>query len=77
MNHGNNKKIFTLALAGLATGAAVWFLMSTDKGRRTRDYLVDSLLDNWQGKIKDFTGQTGEMVNGLKNRARNSVPMPS
>jgi hypothetical protein len=73
----DNKKFLTLALAGLATGAAVWFLLSTDKGKKTRDYLFDSLLDDWQGKLKGFSGQTGEMVNGLKNRARSSVSMPS
>jgi len=77
MKNGNNKQILTLALAGLAAGAAVWFLFATEKGKKTRNYLMDSLMDNWHDKIKDFSGQTGEMVKGLKNRARSSVKMPA
>jgi hypothetical protein len=74
--NNDNKKILTLALAGLATGVAVWFLLATDQGKKTRIYLMDSVKDNWRNKVNDFTGQTGEMVKGLKNRARNSVKTP-
>jgi hypothetical protein len=73
----NNKKIMALAIAGLATGAAIWFLLGTDKGKQTRDYLVDSLMNNWQDKLRDFSGKTGKMVDELKNKASNSVSMPA
>jgi gas vesicle protein len=76
MENNNNKKVLALALAGLATGAAIWFLMSTDKGKQTRDYLVDSLMDNWQDKLRNFSGKTGKMVDELK-KASNSVSMPA
>jgi len=77
MNNGNNKTILTLALAGLATGAVVWFLLATDKGKKTRNYLMETLMDNFHGKVNEFSGQTAEMVKGLKNRARSSVKMPA
>ena len=77
MKNSNNKKILTLALAGLAAGAAIWFLFATDKGKKTRDYLMESAIDTLHGKIKNFSDETGELVKGLKNRARSSVKMPA
>jgi hypothetical protein len=77
MNSSNNKKIMTLALAGLATGAAVWYLLKTEHGKQTCNQLVDSFKDNWKDKLDMFSGSTRHMVNDLKSRAESAMNVPS
>lgn len=75
----DKSKIATVVLAGLAAGAAAWYLLATEDGKATTDKLVGSLKDlgnNW-GDIKDkatdtidkLTGKATEMAGNLKSQA--------
>ena len=39
----NTSKVITVVLAGLAVGAAAWYLLKTDKGRQTSELWGNSL----------------------------------
>lgn len=64
MNIRNNPKTASLLLAGLATGAAAWYLFGTENGRRTCNQLADS--------IKDMSGsvmnKANETISNLKSK---------
>jgi hypothetical protein len=77
MNNDNSKKILTLALAGLAAGTAVWFLLKSEKGRDLSNQLMDSVKNTMADKIDRFSGHAGAIVNELKSKAQDSVSMPA
>jgi gas vesicle protein len=75
----DKSKVATVVLAGLAAGAAAWYLLATEDGKATTDKLVNSLKDlgsNW-GDIKDkatdtieqLTGQANKVAENLKSKA--------
>jgi len=64
MNIRANSKTTGLLLAGLATGAAAWYLLGTDNGKRTCDGLLDSL-KSFSDTVKDKAGDT---LADLKNK---------
>lgn len=75
----DKSKVATVVLAGLAAGAAAWYLLATEDGKATTDKLVNSLKDlgnNW-GDIKEkatdtieqLTGQANKVAENLKSKA--------
>ena len=48
----NNSRIVSLALAGLAAGGAIWYLLGTEQGKSMCHNLMDSAKD-LSGNIKD------------------------
>ena len=50
-------KIATLMLTGIAAGAAAWYLMSTENGRRVSDQLVGSIKHKATDTIDQLKGQ--------------------
>ena len=62
----DNSKIAAVLLAGLAAGAAAWYLLGTDKGKETCSSLLGSLKD-LSGSIKDKAADTFEQISGQAN----------
>lgn len=50
-------KITTLMLTGIAAGAAAWYLMSTENGRRVSNQVVGSIKDKATSTIDQIKGQ--------------------
>lgn len=73
MYNDNKKKIATLALAGLAAGAAVWFLLKSQKGKDISNSLIESAKNTLADSIDRFSGHAGAMVNELKTKAKDTV----
>lgn len=78
-NNRNNAKLITLALAGLAVGVAVWYLLGTEKGRETKDHLLGSLNDfggTMRDKVKEgvdkYSGKADDLADDLKSKANNA-----
>ena len=63
----NNHKLLVLALTGVAIGAAAWLLLKTDKGNEIGNSIAKSLKKKMNDTIEDFSGQTGKLINELKN----------
>ena len=63
----NNSKLPALLLAGVAIGAAAWYLFGTEEGKRTTDSLAEKLKD-----IGDTVkAKANETVDSVKDRANN------
>ncbi len=63
----NNSKLPALLLAGVAIGAAAWYLFGTEEGKRTTDSLAEKLKD-----IGDTVkAKANETVASVKDRANN------
>lgn len=75
MTKDNSKKIVTLALAGLAAGTAVWFLLKSSKGKEISNHLMESVKNTMADSIDRFSGHAGAMVNELKSKAKDSITM--
>ncbi len=71
----DNKKILTLSLAGTAVGVALWVLLKTKSGQGITRDIVGSIGTKINNGIDDFYGHTGEMINYLKTKANNSIPV--
>jgi len=66
MTFKNNTKTGSLLLAGLATGAAVWYLFGTENGRKTFSQVSESLKgfsDNAVLKANDTYANLKSKVN--------------
>jgi gas vesicle protein len=64
----NNSKLPALVLAGVAIGAAAWYLFGTEEGKRTTDSLAERLKD-----ISDSVKvKANETMANVKDRA-NSI----
>ncbi|MDF3078583.1 MAG: YtxH protein [Sphingobacteriaceae bacterium] len=64
----DNSKIATVVLAGLAAGAAAWYLLATEDGKATTDKLVDSL-KNLGGTFNDIKEKASDTLNNLTDQA--------
>lgn len=71
----DNKKILTLSLAGTAVGVALWVLLKTKSGQGITRDIVGSIGTKINNGIDDFSGHFGEMINYLKTKANNSIPV--
>lgn len=76
----NNAKLITLAIAGLAAGVAVWYLLGTEKGRETKDQLLGSLNDlsgTLKDKVKDgfdkYSAKASDLAENVRSKANNTV----
>lgn len=56
-------KITTLMLTGIAAGAAAWYLMNTENGRRVSDQLVGTIKDKAADTIDQLKGHLNSNVN--------------
>ena len=72
-----NTKLFSWVLAGLATGAAVWYLVSTEKGKEICDTFVDSakdfgdsLKDKVKSSVKDASDYASSYADNLTSKAK-------
>ncbi|MBC7913665.1 MAG: YtxH domain-containing protein [Pyrinomonadaceae bacterium] len=63
----NNSKLPTLLLAGLAAGAAAWYFLGTDEGKKTCNSLVDSL----KGFSDSVIEKANETVSNVKDQMNN------
>lgn len=78
----DNSKIAAVVLAGLAAGAAAWYLLATEDGKATTDKLVDSLKnlggtfndikEKASDTIENLTGQANKVADNLMNKADNA-----
>lgn len=50
-------KLTTLMLTGIAAGAAAWYLMNTENGRRVSDQVVGSIKNKASDTIDQLKGQ--------------------
>lgn len=68
MNIKNNSKTTTtLLLAGLATGAAAWYLFGTENGKKTLSQLSDSIKD-----VSDsIVSKANDTLENFKNQKEN------
>jgi gas vesicle protein len=64
----DKSKIATILLAGLAAGAAIYYLMSTEKGKETCDKWVDSL-KNVGESLKDLKTKAADTIDQLSGKA--------
>ncbi|WP_207426314.1 YtxH domain-containing protein [Pedobacter sp. SYSU D00535] len=69
MNIRNNKKTSTWVLAGLATGAAAYYLFGTENGKRTCDQLMSSV----KGMSDTVANKASDTFANLKNKANNMM----
>lgn len=75
-----NSKIATAIFAGLAAGAAVWYFMSTEDGKKKLSNFVDDVQDfsnNLKQKayktaadVQDKAGQVADYVHNKKNEIK-------
>lgn len=65
-------QVATVILAGLAAGAAIYYLMSTEKGRETRDKWADNLKDVGES-LKDLQGKALDAITQLTGRAEETA----
>ena len=63
----NNSKLPTLLLVGIAAGAAAWYLLSTEEGKKT----CDSLVDSFKGFSDSVMERANETVSNVKDRMNN------
>lgn len=66
----NNSRIVSLALAGLAAGGAVWYLLGTEQGKNMCSNLMSSakdlgntVKDKVSNKWSDISDQATDMAN--------------
>ncbi|HXH99360.1 MAG TPA: hypothetical protein VNI52_03770 [Sphingobacteriaceae bacterium] len=52
-------KIATLMFTGIAAGAAAWYLMNTENGRRVSDQMVGTIKDKASDTIDQLKGRLG------------------
>ncbi|TZF82719.1 YtxH domain-containing protein [Pedobacter sp. BS3] len=64
----NKSKIATVMLAGLAAGAAVYYLLATDNGKETCDKLSSSL-KNLGGLISDLKDKAADSIDQISGQA--------
>ena len=64
-----SKSTTTLLLAGLATGAAAWYLFGTQNGKRTFTHISDSL----KGFSDDVVNKANDTIANLKSRKDNMM----
>ena len=72
----NNSRVVSLALAGLAAGGAIWYLLGTEQGRTMCNNLRDSakdLSDNVKDKVSDKWSDLSNKASDLANRASSGV----
>jgi gas vesicle protein len=67
MNDKRNK-VAAAVLAGLALGAAAWYLFGTESGKSTRGKLADSIND-LNGSLKDLRSRATDTIDKLSGRA--------
>jgi hypothetical protein len=56
-------KITTLMLTGIAAGAAAWYLMNTENGRRVSDQVMGTIKDRASSTIDQLKGQLNTQEN--------------
>jgi gas vesicle protein len=62
----NKSKLPTLLLAGIAAGAAAYYLLATDEGKKTCDSFVNSfkeLSDSLMDKANETVASVKEKIN--------------
>ncbi len=71
----DKSKVATVVLAGLAAGAAAWYLLATEDGKATTDKLVDSLknLSGTFNDIKDKAVDTIDQLTGQANKVAENL----
>ncbi len=72
----NNTRIMSLALAGLAAGGAIWYLMGTEQGRSVRNNLTRSAKDlgsDIKEKVIDKWNDLSTQTNGLASNVANKA----
>ena len=72
----NNSKVVSLALAGLAAGGAIWYLLGTEQGRTMCHNLKDSAKDlsnNVKEKVNDKWSDLSSKASDLANNATSKV----
>lgn len=68
MNIRNNSKATTtLLLAGIATGAAAWYLLGTNNGKKTLTHLTDSI----KGFSDTVATKANDTIANLKSQKDN------
>ncbi|WP_026899200.1 YtxH domain-containing protein [Daejeonella oryzae] len=77
-NKRDNSALAPILLIGLAAGAAAWYLLKTEKGRETKDTLLDTfneLSNTFKEKASDSINQVTEqaktVIDNLKARTSN------
>lgn len=69
----NNKKITSWVLAGLATGAATWYLFGTKSGKELLSNLMSSAKDvitvGVKEKFSDFSNKASDIANRVRSRS--------
>lgn len=70
----DNSKIAAVVLAGLAAGAAAWYLLGTEEGKENLDKLANSIKDIG-GSLKDLTDKAdiAGTFNDLKEKASETI----
>lgn len=68
MNMRNKSTMAGMVLAGLATGAAAWYLFGTSKGKEVSDRLMDSM-KNLSSNVSD---KAHDMVNQVINKTEDA-----
>ncbi|HEX8376793.1 MAG TPA: YtxH domain-containing protein [Pedobacter sp.] len=63
----NNTKIPAILLAGIAIGAAAYYLFATDEGKKSLNDLTDSLNDLADSAME----KTRDSISDIKDRVRN------
>lgn len=63
----NNSRLSTFLIAGVAIGAAAWYLLGTEEGKRTCNSLCDSLKD-FSDAVKEKANDT---VSNVKDKMNN------
>ena len=64
----DKSKVATILLAGLAAGAAIYYLMQTEKGKETCEKWVDSL-KNVGDSLKDLKSKATDTLEHLSGKA--------
>jgi gas vesicle protein len=68
----NSKRIAAMVIAGLAAGAATWYLMKTENGKENWSAIIDAVKD-FNDKVKSKAAEGVDKLAHLTDKASDAV----
>ena len=72
----NNSKVVSLALAGLAAGGAIWYLLGTEQGKSMCNNLMNSAKDlgnTVKDKVSNKWSDISDQASGMADNATSNI----